>query len=87
MKKKLSIIGILVEDREYGAAKVNEILSQYGNVILGRLGLHRKEYDTGIISIIVEATTDTIGALTGKLGQIEGITVKSVVTSKDKNRG
>ena len=87
MKKKLGVIGILIEDRVHVAAKVNKILSQYGDVILGRLGLHRKECDTGIISIIVEATTDTIGALTGKLGQIKGVTVKSVVTGKDKDGG
>ena len=85
MKKKFGVIGIIVEDRARNAPKVNEILSQYGNVILGRLGVHRKEDNIGIISIIIEATTDTIGALTGKLGMTKGVTVKSAITSE--NRG
>jgi putative iron-only hydrogenase system regulator len=84
MKKKFGVIGIIAENRVCTAPKVNEILSQYGNVILGRLGVHRKEDNIGIISIIIEATTDTIGALTGKLGMIEGVTVKSAVTGKNK---
>jgi putative iron-only hydrogenase system regulator len=58
---------------------VNDLLTQYGNIIAGRMGLPHHQRDINIITLIVDATTDEIGALTGKLGMIEGVTVKSTL--------
>jgi len=74
-------VGIIVYDREQSAAKVNEILSKFGDLIVGRMGIPYKERGISVIAIIVDATTDELGALTGKLGQIPGVKVKSAVTA------
>lgn len=75
-ENRVAVIGIIVNNREENAAKVNEILSNYGNLIVGRMGIPYKDRGVSVISIIVDGTNDKIGALTGKLGNIEGIKVK-----------
>jgi len=75
-KNRIAVIGIAVNNREETSQKVNEILSIYGSVIVGRMGIPYKEENVSIISIIVNGTNDEIGAITGKLGNIKGIKVK-----------
>lgn len=83
MEKRLGFVGIIVENRKENAAKINEILSSYGAIISARMGLPYKEKNCSVITLIVDATTDEIGALTGKLGKLNGVSVKSAL-SKDK---
>ncbi|MCD6107636.1 MAG: iron-only hydrogenase system regulator [Caldisericaceae bacterium] len=83
MKKRLGVVGIIIESRDEYAPKVNSILTQYGNIIKGRLGLPYSERNISVISIIVDGTVEEIGALTGKLGILEGVMVRSVL-SKEK---
>lgn len=66
---------------------VTHLLSEYSSLILGRLGMNLREEHLRVISIIVEATTDDIGSLTGKLGRLRGVKVKSILSNKleDKN--
>jgi putative iron-only hydrogenase system regulator len=77
MEKRLGFIGIIIEDRKNTAGRVNDILSSYGELIRARMGLPYKEKKFSIITLIVEATTDELGALTGRLGSIQGVCVKS----------
>ena len=79
MQKRISIIGIIIHDRNKAAATVNSILSDHGQIIVGRMGLPFRERGVSIIDLIIEATTDEVGALTGKLGMLEGVQVKSLV--------
>lgn len=83
--KRLGVVGIIVKDRQINAPKVNEILTEYGEVILGRMGINQKERGIGVITLIVEADTDIFGALTGKLGQIKGVTVCSSLSKEVSN--
>ena len=78
--KRVSVIGIVVFDREKAAEKVNTLLSQYAHIIVGRMGIPYRERGISVIALIVDATTDELGALTGKLGKINGVKVKSAVT-------
>ncbi|MFW5488768.1 MAG: TM1266 family iron-only hydrogenase system putative regulator [Desulfovibrio sp.] len=78
-EKRLGVIGIVVKEREAFAPKVNEILSRHGQAIIGRIGLPYKDRGVSVISLIVEATTDEVGAITGRLGMIEGVQVKSLL--------
>lgn len=78
--KKIAVIGIVVSNREETAREVNEILSAYGNIIVGRMGIPYKERGISVISLIVDGTMDEIGAMTGRLGNISGIKVKVAVT-------
>ena len=82
MKKRLGFVGIIIENRADSAAQVNEILSEYGELIAGRLGLPYEKRNCCVITLIVEATTDDIGQLSGKLGQLDGVTVKSALSKK-----
>jgi putative iron-only hydrogenase system regulator len=77
---RIAVIGIVVNNREETARKVNDILSIFANIIVGRMGLPYKEREISVISIIVDGTNDEIGALTGKLGNIPGIKVKVALT-------
>jgi putative iron-only hydrogenase system regulator len=74
---RLGFVGIIIEDRKRNAPKVNEVLSLYSDIISARMGLPYREKNFSVITLIIEATTDQLGALTGKLGRIEGVSVKS----------
>ncbi|MNC33418.1 hypothetical protein D3C76_1585490 [compost metagenome] len=79
MSKRIGVINIIVQEFD-GVAKVNAILHDSMDVIIGRLGLPYKERGiSAVITLVVDATSDEISSLTGKLGKIEGINVKSVM--------
>ena len=78
---RIAVIGIVIEKNRAAAVKVNEILSAYGDFIMGRMGIPNPEKEVFVISVIVKATNETLSALTGKLGRIDGVNVKSAVTN------
>ena len=77
MEKRLGFVGIILEDRTKSAPAVNKLLTEFGEGIVARMGLPYHDRHCSVITLIVDATTDEIGALTGKLGAISGVTVKS----------
>lgn len=79
MQKRLGIIGIIIKDRDKAASTVNSILSDHGEIIVGRMGLPFRDRGLSIIDLIIEADTDEVGALTGKLGMLDGVQVKSLM--------
>ncbi|MGI6488225.1 MAG: CopG family transcriptional regulator [Syntrophomonadaceae bacterium] len=81
MNKRLGVVGIVVENRDV-APDLNQILSSYGHLVIGRMGVPFRERDIAVISLIVEGTTDDIGAMTGKLGNLPGVQVKSALARK-----
>ena len=78
MEKRLGVVAVILEDKEY-ADQVNDVLHNYNQIIIGRMGLPYKERSVAVISLIVDATNDEVSALTGKLGRIKGVTVKSAL--------
>ena len=80
MDKRIGTITIIITNRPNQAQNVNAILSEFGDVIIGRMGIPYTPKDLHIIALIVHASTDDIGALTGKLGTLKGIQVKSALT-------
>ena len=84
MLKRLGFVGIIIQDRKVSAGLVNTILSEFGQIIVGRMGIPHLKDKRSIITLIVEATTDELGALTGKLGKIPGVSVKSGLCKTDK---
>lgn len=82
MEKRIGVIAILVEGRTPGVTRVNELLSEYGDIIIGRLGIPYREKGVSVISITVEGTTDQVGALSGKLGMVEGVKTKSLLLTR-----
>lgn len=79
MEKRIGVIGIVVEEFE-SASKVNGILHEYAQIIVGRMGIPYRERNISVISLIVDGTSDEVSALTGKLGKVQGINVKSALT-------
>ena len=78
MEKRIGSALIVVADKN-NIDKLNLVLSKHAQIIIGRMGLPARERDFSIISVIFEGTTDEVGSLTGQLGRIEGITVKSLL--------
>jgi len=79
MDKRIGFVGIIIEERKTAAPVVNQILSNFGDMIVARVGIPYREKKCSVITLIVDATTDEIGALTGKLGSIKGVIVKSAL--------
>jgi len=70
MEKRLGVVSILLESKD-SVRTMNTILSDFGELILARQGLPLRHKGIHVISLVVEGTTDEIGALTGKLGRLE----------------
>lgn len=79
MEKRIALIGIIVENSE-AVGEVNEILHEYADHIVGRMGIPYRERSVNVISIVMDSAVDTINSLSGKLGKVSGISVKTVCT-------
>ena len=79
MENRLSILSIIVEDRSK-ASIVNELLGEFGDSIVGRMGLPKTSKNVSVIVIVLEAPMESINKLTGKIGQIEGVSAKTLTT-------
>ncbi|MDD5120473.1 MAG: iron-only hydrogenase system regulator [Candidatus Omnitrophica bacterium] len=77
MEKRLGFVGVIVHNRKKTAPLVNNILTEFGELIVGRMGIPHIKRELSVIVLIVNASTDELGALTGKLGKITGVSVKS----------
>ncbi|HCJ57688.1 MULTISPECIES: TM1266 family iron-only hydrogenase system putative regulator [Lutispora] len=81
METRIGVVGIVVEDLE-NSSMVNAVLHDFAEIIVGRMGIPYRGKGISVISLIVDGTTDQISAMTGKLGKIAGVTVKSAMTKK-----
>ncbi|OGV66289.1 MAG: CopG family transcriptional regulator [Lentisphaerae bacterium RIFOXYC12_FULL_60_16] len=79
MDTRLGFVGIIIENRTQSATGVNRILSEHGNIIVARTGIPHAKGNTNIITLVVDTDTDTLGVLTGKLGALPGVSVKSAL--------
>ena len=79
---RIGIIAIIIEGHKESVARVNAILSEYADLVHARMGVPNHEKDINVISLVVEATGDQVGAMTGQLGNLPGVTVKSMMTNK-----
>lgn len=77
MEKRIGTVIIEVENKDY-VQEMNDIISNHSQIIIGRQGLPRNDR-LSIISLVLEGTTDEIGSLTGQLGRLYGIQVKSAL--------
>lgn len=73
---RIAIIAIVVENPE-SAGEMNRILHDFGEHIIGRMGIPYREKKISLISVAIDAPAEVISALTGKLGRVDGITVKT----------
>ncbi|MCL2188563.1 MAG: iron-only hydrogenase system regulator [Defluviitaleaceae bacterium] len=77
MENRVAVIAIIVKNRE-SATKINDILHAYGDNIIGRMGLPYRAQGINIITVIIDAPHDTISALSGKIGRLDGVSAKTL---------
>lgn len=77
METRLAVIGIIVEDLA-ATDHIHNLLHDYGSYIVGRMGVPYRQRVVSVISVIVDAPTGVISALTGKLGQLGGVSAKAL---------
>ena len=75
MEEKIGVVAVVVEDFDK-TDRVNELLHEYRESIVGRLGIPFKDRGTAVISVVMSAAAEKINALSGKLGMIEGVRSK-----------
>ena len=81
MQKRLGVVGMVVEDLA-AAEEINGVLHEFAHLIVGRMGIPYRERGVSVISIIVDGETDEISALTGRLGRIRRVSVKTALTKE-----
>lgn len=88
METRVAVMGIIVEDYDF-AEKLNAILHEYGKWIIGRMGVPYREKGINILSVAIDAPQDTIAALSGRIGKLQGVSVKTaysnVITRGEQN--
>ncbi|MBP3403092.1 MAG: iron-only hydrogenase system regulator [Alphaproteobacteria bacterium] len=77
MDTRVALIGIVVENPA-SVMLLNTLLHEYSAYIIGRMGIPYHKRDISIISVALDAPQDIISALSGKLGQLDGISTKTV---------
>ncbi len=80
METRVAVMSIIVENGDMVAA-LNGILHEYGEFIIGRMGIPYRKRNVSIISIALDAPQNTIAALAGKVGSLKGISVKTAYSS------
>lgn len=76
METRVAVIGIIVENKE-SVEKLNKTLSEYGEYIIGRMGVPYHKKGVNIISIAIDAPQDEINTLSGKIGRLDGVYTKT----------
>ena len=80
METRIALIGIIVENPE-SVEQLNHLLHEYGKYIVGRMGIPYEKRGVNIISVAIDAPQDEISALSGKIGRLAGIGVKTVYSN------
>lgn len=81
-EQRIGVVGVVIEP-EGDVQRINQILHDHSNIIVGRMGLPNiNGRAISVISVVVDGTTDEIGSLTGRLGTIKGVNVKSALNRK-----
>lgn len=80
METRIALIGIIVEQME-SVEQLNHLLHEYGNYIIGRMGIPYREKGVNVISVAMDAPQDVINALSGKIGRLDGISAKTVYST------
>lgn len=79
-ERKIGVVSVIIHERKESATQVNEILSRHGEIIIGRMGIPYQLRGINIIALIINGTTDEVGSLTGQLGALSNVEVKSALT-------
>jgi len=85
MEKNISVISIIIEDREISST-VNELLHEFREYVVGRMGIPYQSRGVSIICVVLDASGDITSSLSGKLGMLRGVKTKTVVSKQEKKK-
>lgn len=74
---RIAVVSVIVSDRQ-NSDKINALLSEYGEYILGRMGIPYREKNISVLSVVLDAPMEITNALTGKLGKVQSAAVKAL---------
>jgi putative iron-only hydrogenase system regulator len=80
METRIAVMSIIVEDRD-AAERINGLLHEYGEYVIGRMGIPYRKRGVSIISVALDAPQNTIAALAGKVGALPNVSVKTAYSS------
>lgn len=80
MQTRVAVLGIIIED-DSAAEPLNRILHEYAGYMIGRMGIPYRKRGINIISIAMEASQDTISAVSGRIGRIDGVSCKTAFSN------
>lgn len=83
MSKRVAVLGIVLESAEESQSALNSVVAEFKGIVKGRMGIPFDEEGISVISIITCGTLDEINSLTGKIGNIKGVTVKTSISKKE----
>ena len=86
-ENRVGVAAIVVQDRLNAAPAVNKILSDYADIIVGRMGVPDRDRGVSLMALILDGDTDTVGAMTGKLGSIAGVKSRVTLVTLDGKDG
>lgn len=84
METRVAVMGIIVENRD-SVESLNHVLHEYSEYIIGRMGIPYREKNINIVSIAVDAPQDKISALSGRIGKLKGVSVKTAYSNVISN--
>ena len=84
METRVAVMGIIVENTE-SVKELNDILHNYGNCIIGRMGIPYRKHNINVMSIAIDAPQDVTSSLAGKIGALDGISVKTAYSNVINN--
>ena len=80
METRIAVMGIIVENTDSVEA-LNAVLHDYGKYIIGRMGIPYRDRSLNIVSIAIDAPQDIISSMAGKIGKIDGVSVKTAYSN------
>ena len=86
METRVALVAIIVRENASVPA-LNELLHQYGDYIIGRMGLPYAKKKVNIISVVLDAPMDVISALSGQLGRLKGVSSKALYSKAEGGKG
>lgn len=84
-ESRIAIVSMIVEDTEK-SAEINRILHEYRNWLVGRMGIPYRQQNVAVICVVVDAPTSVTSSLSGKLGMLRGISVKTIYSKKSSQQ-
>ena len=80
METRVAVIGVIVENPD-SVERLNAVLHEYGGYIIGRMGVPYRQRGISVISVAIDAPSDVISALAGKIGNLDGVSSKTAYSN------